>query len=72
LVKKQEYVDYSLVDSMKDWRAEWFSAENILLALVVRDNTKQSVNNRWEKETLASSETEKIKPFVKEIKSLKI
>jgi hypothetical protein len=72
LGKKQEYVDYSLVDSMKDWRAEWFFAENILLALVVRDNTKPSVNNRWEKETLASSETEKIKPFMKVIKSLKI
>jgi hypothetical protein len=57
---------------VKDWRAEWFYAENVLPTLAVHDNTKPSVNNRWEKETLTPSETEKIKPFMKEIKSLKI
>jgi hypothetical protein len=57
---------------VKDWRAEWFYAENILLALVVHINAGPSVNNHWEKEALTPSDTERIKPFSKEIKALKI
>jgi hypothetical protein len=57
---------------VKDWRAEWFFAENILLALVVHINAGPSVNNHWEKEALTLSEIERIKPFLKEIKALKI
>jgi hypothetical protein len=70
--EKQEYFDYTLVDSVKDWRAKWFYAKNVLRALSVHNNARPSANNGWEKETLTPSETEKIKPFLKEIKALKI
>jgi hypothetical protein len=70
--KKQEYFDYTLVDSVKDWRADWFYAENVLPALAVHTNVGPSVNNRWEKEALTLSEIERIKPFFMEIKALKI
>jgi hypothetical protein len=56
---------------MKDWRAKWFYAENVLLALAVHSNARLSANNHWEKETLTLSEMEKIRPFLKEIKALK-
>jgi hypothetical protein len=45
LKKKQEYFDYTLVDSVKDWRARWFYAENDLPALAVHTNARPSVNN---------------------------
>jgi hypothetical protein len=57
---------------VKDWRVEWFYAKNVPPALVVHNNARPSANNRWEKETLTPSEMEKIKPFLKEIKALKI
>jgi hypothetical protein len=57
---------------VKDWRADWFYAENVLPALAVHTNAGPSVNNRWEKEALTLSEIERIKPFLKEIKALKI
>jgi hypothetical protein len=57
---------------VKDWRAEWFYAENVVLALAVHSNTRPSANNHWEKETLTLNEIEKIRPFLKEIKALKI
>jgi hypothetical protein len=56
---------------VKDWRAKWFYAENVLPALVVHNNARPSVNNQWEKETLTPSEIEKIRPFLKQI-ALKI
>jgi hypothetical protein len=52
---------------VKDLRAEWFYAENVPPALAVHTNARPSVNNRWEKEALTPSETERIKPFFKEI-----
>jgi hypothetical protein len=57
---------------VKDWRVDWFYAENVLLALAVHTNAGPSVNNHWEKEALTLSEIERIKPFLKEIKALKI
>jgi hypothetical protein len=45
LEKKQEYFDYTLVDSVKDWRAEWFYAKNVLPALAVHNNARPSANN---------------------------
>jgi hypothetical protein len=38
----------------------------------VHNNAGPSANNYWEKETLTPSETKKIRPFLKEIKALKI
>jgi hypothetical protein len=46
LRKKQEYFDYTLVDSMKDWKVEWFYAKNVLPALAVHTNAGPSVNSR--------------------------
>jgi hypothetical protein len=57
---------------MKDWRAKWFYDKNVLPALAVHSNASPSANSRWEKETLTLSETKKIRPFLKEIKALKI
>jgi hypothetical protein len=57
---------------VKDWRAEWFYAENVLPALAVHSNARPSANNHWNKEALTPSETEKIRSFLKEIKALKI
>jgi hypothetical protein len=57
---------------VNDWRVEWFYAKNVLPALALHTNAGPSVNNRWEKEALTPSETERIKPFFKEIKAFKI
>jgi hypothetical protein len=43
LGKKHEYFDYTLVDSVKDWRAKWFYAGNMLPPLAVHSNTDQQL-----------------------------
>jgi hypothetical protein len=45
---------------VKEWRSEWFYAENMLLALAVHSDFGPSVNDRWEKNPLSSEELKKI------------
>jgi hypothetical protein len=48
--KQKEYFEYTLIDSMKDWRTEWFYASNMSPPLVVHSDAGPVVNNdRWEK-----------------------
>lgn len=70
--KKSEYFDYTLIDSVRDWRIEWFYAGNMLPALDTHTNSGPVVNDRWEKEPLSPAELDKIRPLVNQIKSLKI
>jgi hypothetical protein len=61
LPRQEEYLfDYDLVDSVKEWRSEWFYAGNMLLALVVHSDSGPSVNDHWEKNPLSSEELKKI------------
>jgi hypothetical protein len=56
---------------VKDWRAEWFYAENVLLALAVHSNARPSTNNHWEKKTLTLNEMEKNQAVLEEDKGPK-
>jgi len=47
--RKNEYVHYTLVDSIKNWRAEWFYAGNMWPSLEVHSNTAPIPNNCWDK-----------------------
>ena len=49
--KKKEYLHYTLVDSMKNWRAKWFYAGNMYPPLEVHNKAASVPNARWEKET---------------------
>ena len=48
-VLKSKFFDYDLVDSVRDWRADWFYAANLIASLVVHSGSGPSVNDRWEK-----------------------
>jgi hypothetical protein len=58
--QKESLFDYYLVDSVKEWRSEWFYAENMLPTLAVHSDSGPSVNDRWEKNPLSSEELKKI------------
>jgi hypothetical protein len=43
--KHKEYFEYTLVDSMKDWRSEWFYAGNMSPPLAVHSEAGPVVND---------------------------
>ena len=53
---KSEFFDYDLVDSMRDWRADWFYAANLIPPLAVHSGFGPVVNDRWGKKTLTTDE----------------
>jgi hypothetical protein len=69
--KKNLFFDYDLVDSVKEWRSEWFYARNMLPALAVHSDSGPLVNDRWEKNPLSSEELKKIQPLLDRIRVLK-
>jgi hypothetical protein len=60
LGKKNLFFDYDLVDSVREWRSEWFYVGNMLSTLVVHSDYGPSVNDRWEKNPLSCEELKKI------------
>jgi hypothetical protein len=69
--KKGLFFNYDLVDSIKEWRSEWFYAGNMSPRLAVHSNSSPVVNDRWEKAPLTSEEFKKIKPLLEKIQTLK-
>jgi hypothetical protein len=65
--KKNLFFDYDLVDSVKEWRSEWFYVENMLPALTVHSDSGSLVNDHWEKNPLSSEELKKIQPLLDRI-----
>jgi hypothetical protein len=65
------FFNYDLVDSIKEWRSEWFYARNMNPPLVVHSNSCPMVNDRWEKAPLTSEELKKIKLLLEKIQTLK-
>jgi hypothetical protein len=70
--KKGLFFDYDLVDSVKEWRSEWFYAGNMNPPLAVHSNFGLVVNDRWEKAPLTSKELKKIKPLLEKIQTMKL
>jgi hypothetical protein len=62
---------YDLVDSIRDWRSEWFYVANMIPPLVVHSGSGPSINDRWEKNPLTSDELQAIKPLLERIRTLK-
>jgi hypothetical protein len=62
---------YDLVDSVKEWRSEWFYAGNMLPTLAVHSDSSPSVNDHWEKNLLSNEELKKIQPLLDRIRVLK-
>jgi hypothetical protein len=60
-----------LVDSIKEWRSQWFYTRNMNPPLVVHSNSGPMVNHHWEKAPLTSEELKKIKPLLEKIQTLK-
>jgi hypothetical protein len=54
--KKALFFDYDLVDSIWEWRSDWFYAANMILPLAVHFGSSPSVNDCWEKNPLTSDE----------------
>jgi hypothetical protein len=69
--KQKEYFEHTLVDSVKDWRTEWFYAGNMSLPLAVHSDAGPIVNDRWEKASLIAEDLKKIKLLLEKIKILK-
>jgi hypothetical protein len=69
--KKGSFFDYNLVDSIKEWRSEWFYTRNMSPPLAVHTNFGPVVNDHWEKAPLMSEELKKIKPLLEKIQTLK-
>jgi hypothetical protein len=69
--KKNLFFDYNLVDSVKEWRYEWFYARNMLPALSFQSESGSLVNDRWEKNLLSSEELKKIQLLLDRIRVLK-
>jgi hypothetical protein len=69
--KKNLFFNYDLVDSVKEWRSEWFYARNMLSALAVHSDYGPTVNDRGEKSYLSSEELKKIQPLLERIQVLK-
>ena len=49
---KIKFFDYDLVDSVRDWRSEWFYSANMIPPLSVHSSSGPMVNDRWEKKLL--------------------
>ena len=70
-VSKLSFFDYDLVDSVKDWRAEWFYAANLIPSLVVHSGSGPVVNDRWDKKLESPAEIQVIQPLLDRISMLK-
>jgi hypothetical protein len=46
LHRKNQFFDYDLVDSVRDWRAGWFYATNMIPPLAVHSGSGPTVNDR--------------------------
>ena len=53
---KSKFLDYDLVDSVRDWHVDWFYAANLIPPLAVHSGSSPLVNDRWEKNPLTSDE----------------
>jgi hypothetical protein len=47
---------YDLVDSIWDWRSEWFYAANMIPPVAIHSRSGPMVNDHWEKNHLMSDE----------------
>ena len=56
---------------MRDWRADWFYATNLIPPLSVHSGSSPLVNDRWEKNPVTTAELQTIKPFLDRICTLK-
>ena len=62
---KKDYLHYTLVNSMKNWRAEWLYAGNMYPPLETHSNATPVPNAHWEKEPMSVTELEGIRSFLK-------
>jgi hypothetical protein len=69
--RKTEYIHYTLVESVKSWRSEWFYAGNMHPPLELHSNAAPVPNTLWDKEVLSTTEIEGIRPFLNQIRSMK-
>jgi hypothetical protein len=69
--KKTLFFDYDFVDSIWDWRSEWFYAANMIPPRAIHSSYGPSVNDHWEKNPLTSDELQAIKPLLERIQNLK-
>ena len=53
---KSKFFDYDLVDSMRDWRADWFYAANLIPSLTIHSRSSPVVNDRWDKNLVSLAE----------------
>jgi hypothetical protein len=54
--KKILFFYYDLVDSIWDWRSEWFYVVNMIPPLAAHSGCGPTVNDYWEKNPLTSDE----------------
>jgi hypothetical protein len=71
LHRKNQFFDYDLVDSVRDWRADGFYATNMIPPLAVHSGSGPTVNDCWEMNLLMNYELQAIKPFLERIRTLK-
>jgi hypothetical protein len=50
------FFDYDLIDSIRNWRFEWFYVVNMIPPLAVYSSSGPLVNDRWEKNPLTNNE----------------
>lgn len=60
-----------MVDSVRDWHAEWFYVGNIDPPLVPHSDARPVPNDRWEATPLTQEEKNKIAPFLEQIQELR-
>jgi hypothetical protein len=68
---KKEFFEYTLVNSVRDWRTKWFYASNVQPSLAVHSDARSVVNDWWEKTPLLAEDLKRIKPFLERIKVLR-
>ena len=68
---QKEFFEYTLVESVRDWRTECFYAGNVQPSLAVHSDARSVINDWWEKTPLSPEDLKKIKPFLERIKVLK-
>ena len=56
---------------MRDWRADWFYAANLIPPLAVHFGSGPLVNDRWDKNPVMTAEVQAIQPFLERISTLK-
>ena len=69
--KKKEYLHYTLIDSVMNWRAKWFYAWNMRPPLEIHSNAAPVANAHWEKVPISAMELEGIRLFLKQLSTMK-